>query len=126
MADNTTAEQGKTPAERLDALLAKHAAGAVNFHKAHGVWPGPEADLSVAPEDTVNAKALRLVQNDGLSDEAALAAAKASDSRSRSAPYVITTRPNGRMRITLTKDDGSVVAGNGTTVEEAVAALEAL
>ena len=112
----------KTNAERLDALLAKHAPKAVGYLKTHGSWPRPDNAVDT-PKDAVAKHTSKLIKNDGMSEKAARALAESTDAARRGAPYKIDTVAEGS-RVSITKDDGSVVAGTGATIADALSQLE--
>lgn len=112
----------KSLSERLDALLEKHAPKSVEYLRKHNTWPGD--DVTVDPEAAIEARAYKLVKNDGLSGNQAYKIARDAEAAKHGAPYTILTRPNG-IRLQITTDDGNTVTGNGETLEAAVAALEA-
>ena len=125
--ENEMPEVMKSNAERLDVLLEKHAPKAVAYHKTHKVWPGPDADFSKSPKEAVDAHIARLMDRDGMSEKEARLSAEISDMGKRRAPYEIKTIDDGNAkRILLTKDDGTVIAGSGDTVADALTKLESL
>jgi len=123
----------QTNAERLDAILAKHAPKAVSYLKTHQVWPRTDQSgmdklvdaLSgnVSPKDVVAAHADRLMKNDGMSEKDAKKLAESIDAARRGAPYRKDAVVSG-VRVSVTKDDGSVIAGTGATIGDALAQLE--
>lgn len=119
------AEAQKTRAERLDAVLSKLAPTAVKFHQEHGAWPTPDdANGGEAPADRVKRLATKLVRDDKLDEKDATAKAESAVRSRQNAPYVIQTLRDGKVRILVTKDDGSQAAGVGADVEAALTQLE--
>lgn len=100
----------RTRSDRIHALIGKLAPLAAAQHAETGTWPNTHPDPGQKRNDDDTP-----IVNDG----------EPVPARHSGAPYVIETLPDNRRKVTVTCEDGDVLAGIGPTLDDAIAKLEA-